>query len=1095
MLTIYPSNRLEHLSALMHAVQVAQPSGVFDADVILVESPGMQHWLQMQLASAQQTPAGAISMNVNFPLTSRFVWEIARSVLGQDAIPEQSPYRREVLQFRILALFQSDAFLTRSEVAPVVTYWQNAHTSHEQTVRRLNLAVALADAFEQYSLFRPDWLACWEAGEDPIGTDTSAWQMQVWRNLVDICGPHPAQLLAKTVEVLSSTDSDALQARLPERIFLFAVNTLAPSLMAFFDALGKHCDIHFFYLNPSQAYWGNVRSDKAIAKSLLRTISGEDEDKGNPLLANLGQQGKDLFNRLVQLESLEIGAFDAPQPSNQSCLLAQIQQDIFMNEPGSLWAKDPDDSINVVSCYTALREVQVLHDHLRKLMISDPDLKARDIVVLCPEIEHYAPYVYSVFSRPSESDGSRLPCSLSDRSVQDADPLVTAFVSLLSLPDSRFSAKELVAYLKQPAISKQFALEENDVALIETWIQAASIRWGLNGTHKASMVDENTTQLSEQNSWEWGLHRLLTGLMGPDQAFFYEYHNKPYLSVPNVEGQQTLVLGKLIRFLVTLHGMATQFRQDYTMPQWVELLRSSADSLFSITAEQEYSWTLITQTLAQLLLHAEQAENSQVFCLAEIKALLMQKLSRPEVKNNFLTGKVTFCSMMPMRSIPFKVVAILGLNDDSFPRKETRSSLNLMHSDSVRQGDRSRSKEDKYLFLEAILSARQYLYLSYQGLSVRDNSERQPSSVVSQFLGILSEQYALELPVHQAPLHSYSPDNFGHLWLSTYEDAFRLAKLLQNPDSIIERQFTPLLPEHEVEDWTVEQVARCFADPLAFFTQYRLGISGFIEGQVLEEFEPFEENALHRFFAFGDALESGFDAIKDRLLLDGHLPDNEVGAHISRQWESGYELLTQAMATHEAPREHVSYQVPFGESVLMMQSHVYGAEHVMVWSGSKSDKRLVHFWLNHLVLNAVKETPISSVAYYVDWSGEPEVRQVTLPLLPSTEAKHILHKVHELLLQFLSYPTLADVRVAEKINKVFDSDTQCFDNSQLHAVFNEAIQGSEMRPGLSSSPYCELFFAAIHTDNLPIPDQSVLSLLIAVYGPLFAQCSDKKVKL
>ena len=95
---------------------------------------------------------------------------------------------------------------------------------------------------------------------------------------------------------------------------------------------------------------------------------------------------------------------------------------------------------------------------------------------------------------------------------------------------------------------------------------------------------------------------------------------------------------------------------------------------------------------------------------------LTEKLNETRGAKGFISGRVTFCAMLPMRSIPFKVICIIGLNENTFPRQKSSLEFDLMAKHPVK-GDRNNRDSDRYLFLETLISAKERLILSYVGQS------------------------------------------------------------------------------------------------------------------------------------------------------------------------------------------------------------------------------------------------------------------------------------------------------------------------------------------------------------------------------------------
>ena len=1084
MISLYPSNKLEHLSTLLNGLLNAQPSGVFEPDSILVENPGMQHWLNLDLAKRN-----CISMNLSYPLTTRFVWDIARIVLGDDAIPAQSPYRREVLRFRILALFNDTEFCSATCMKSVARYWSNEN-DEQQDIKKMTLAVETADAFEQYIMFRPQWLSAWEQNQDPIGSVISEWQSFLWRKLVDEQPWHPANLLEKTAHSLfESAKHDTGIEGIPSRIIVFAVNALAPSLLHFFDALGHHCDIHFFYLNPSMSFWGDVQSDKAQSLALRqdRFERSASDEQQNRLLANLGQHGRDLLNRLLQLDTFEISAFESPIEDNKtsSSVLGQLQHRIYEGIPNTELNLAQDNSITLVSCHTALRELQVLHDYLVKRMTKDPSLLGRDVIVLCPAIEDYAPYVYSVFAKPTKESSAqtdKITCSVSDRNMLDTNVHISAFLELLALPDSRFSVSSIMMLLDNADIASQFNLSADNLDSIRVWLEAAAIRWGLNAIHKAKLV--GIDEASEQNSWEWGLQRILLGIVSDDESRLID----ELLTVADVEGLDSVVFGELVSFLMYLKSVMAKLQKNRTIKDWVTLLSDGCKTLFPAHIHNELGVRTIQTALSDIAIQAQQAEFDNVITVAEMKELLSMAFSSPDLRNQFLTGHVTFCSMMPMRSVPFNTLAVLGLNDGHFPRKTNQQSVNIMSMLKAEPGDRSRSKEDRYLFLEAILSAREALYLSFQGANSRDNSERQPSTVLTLFqqeLRTISDDSAKFI---HYPLHHFSAQNYRAPLNAINKGGFRLAKALESknlgvsdePSNKLQGGFSAdSFAQDIATEWTVNEIAQCLQNPIEYFAKYRLDVNLSHQHVLYEDDEPFGVNNLTQYLALTDAVEQGIDTSLTLVKHSGKMPDSVIATSVYDEWEMGIDMLIEVLPDDIEDIVWETVRLDCQHRVLTAQARMRGNEHIDYHLGKQTAKRKTIQWLRHLILSAGSPEPIVSKTYYIDWKDSPTVKCVSINELDQKSALDHLNTFVTALLMSLSQPTLYHAKMGLAVASA----------KSPSSPWNTHLQGNEQLDGIVNDPY----FKWLCTDTPVLEDW--LDDLMTLYKPMTANMKDKKVAL
>ena len=1033
MLALYPSNKLEHLSFLLTALIKQQPNRVFTPETILVESPGMQHWVSMQLAKEQ-----GIAMNLDFPLPVRFMWNTARKLLGSDKVPKQSAYRREVLSWRIDALLQDVSLQKTSEFEQVNRYWLNAKGEQEQGVKRLQLATALADVYEQYLLYRPDWLFAWEENNRVTTDEMEIWQSEIWRLLVRQVPLHPARLHQMAIAALQERTE---VSELPSRIVVFAINTMAPQLIAFFDALSEHIDIHIFHLNPSVNYWGDAKSDGELARQLR--IEGLEkwmqQEQSNPLLGNLGKQGRELFNLLTELDTFEVSAFDAPpidDDTGDSVLLNAIHRDILHASPASVLshsAPKSDDSVVVRCCHSALREVQVLHDHLLHWLSQDSTRTPSDILVMCPAIENYAPFVDAVFHRVGTKpvagqNNVRLPCSIADRSPMDAEPLIAAFMTLLHLPDSRFGVSDIVDYLQLDAVQKRFDINSDDIEQMTVWLQQAHIHWGLDSEHKARVSSGVTCD--ETYSWWWGLRRLLRGMLAPDSEIIIDN----MLTIPDVEGQSSITLGKLIQIIELLSEFAKSLNTARSPQAWAKELLNLRNSCFIPSKDQEHSWDLIAKVSADLAARCEEVNYTYDLTLRQVRELLLNRFSSPDTGNHFMTGQVTVCSMLPMRSIPFKKVCILGLNDSEFPRKSTPLGLDLMAGSKRRIGDRSRRLEDRYLFLEAIISARESLYLSYQGNDVKNNTERQPSLVLAEFLDMLKFGYGVELAhyVKQAPLHPFSEATFTGDIPSYDVGWFRLAHSLREEATQQQNkkeqdqshsELTPIAIDideaFDTEHYSCKEIASAFRDPLAYFSRQRLGVTLSQSSVLLENSEPFETNALIRYqvldaiFALSsDVQNESITEHSERVVqyasLRGDIPNNPVAQQELTRWQEGALALIQVMGPYDSEPKKASFK---GTHFTLTATAFECADSLVhLCAGSINSNRALEYFLTHLVFCSSDETAHYSnyplTIFYCIWEKEKTLlKKCVYPPIEKQTAIRILQLVEALFISIYTAPT------------------------------------------------------------------------------------------
>lgn len=1104
MINIYPANRLENLVYLLERVmQTGSNDNVLDEEIILIQSKGMQHWLNLKLAESR-----GISMNLSFSLPMQFFWSQIRVILGQDNVPEQSNYTREVLSWRIYDLLASDIVINNPVFQEANNYWlgQSGRREHsEKEDKRFQLSSQLADLYEQYLIFRPDWLLAWEKGlytlkeqsEQLRDSQAQKWQVLLWQLLIEEDPNHPISLLKKSIQTLKEGRFKQEKCYLPERISLFGINTLPPLWLEFLSELGKHTQVHFFHLNPCVEYWGDLKTDKAYAKEQyyrwLKCCDYPDSEQQdltnplllNPLLSNLGSQGKDFLYLLQEHTSIEIPIYESPEAlsletGKDATVLEKIQSDILnLRDARSTSTAAPedsiiDDSISLNSAHSALREIQALHDWLLHQLNNDKTLTPKDILVMCPNVENYAPYVDAVFAH-GWNDWSEqvppLPCSIADRTLKDSEPLVQAFIDLLDLPDSRFQVSQILSYLRLPALQEKFSFSEDDLVLLERWMNHASIHWGLDAEHKQRILlnDDGKQFINKKFTWQQGLERLLLGFAQSDQSTLYQNQ----LLLPDVEGDEALLLGRYFELLEQLQNCARELQMPRSPNQWMQYLLQTKDSLFSALPIDNNAQQIIQQAIDDLGEYTSHAHYDKKIPLIVIRDFLLKHFNQPEPGRQFMAGQVTFCSMLPMRSVPFRIIAVLGLNDGEFPRQRQPMGFDLMAMEPPRKGDRSRRGDDRYLFLEALISCRDKLYLSYQGHDIKTNNNRQPSLVLQELMDYLEKGYGWSLEtgvpsselrqLFNVPLQAFSKANYQKRWQSFNANWLKLSEPGECRNNIYKVTEIPSVKTSlsviDEQHISAEQLVQFFDNPSKQFAQKQLGL--YLENtasMIPDDSEPFAANHLDRYLIQDAAIKTALSedtteqAMNDLMLgfkLSGTLPDTPNADDDLQVWQEQAiefaEHIKRSMMEQSASQivtQSVSVSI---EGVQLEAELPVLGNNLFYWRlATPKGKDDIRLWLHHLIAQIVYEN-ISTQGIF---RGTKDDTFLTIHFEPIESAKELLADLIQCWKEGMHQPLL--------LNAVLGQKHAIKPLSDFH--FSAFWQDDFQTQGLGSDPYINWFW-------------------------------------
>ena len=712
--------------------------GVFDADYIVTQTEGMNNFLRLQLARHT-----GIAANCKYLSPNEVILQAFRLLVGETQRTVSVPQ----LRWQLYQALGSEDF--RKNFPDVGGYYQNNEADSD--LKRLELAEKVAVLFDQYQIYRPQLIRKWNRPQ----SDPQDWQQALWQAVMKLT---EGRLSDKTrmgdaiLEALRNPDNvQYLQRHMPV-IHVFGISIITDYHVSLLHALGKVIDVRFYLLDPAAGvYWYEDRNDKQLAILQSKGIDvAQSEGSGNPLLTSWGRVVQDTFRLLFRHDAF-LNAYEvlpAPEPEPQT-LLQKVQADIRNGADRysrySLSAKDLNDgSLSVHSCYTPLREVEAFYNYLMLLWEKGNVFSPQDVLVLVSDINTYAPYIKAVF----DNAPYRFRYTLSDENPHGADTLTDALVAVLQLDAEHFKPEEVAQLLEFSVIRDRFGL--HDTALIRRLIRDANIRFGLDGD-----TEDDTRFVS----WRYGLQRIVYGVCMQGDDLCTTESGEDLHPLDCVEGGDAETAIRFAYFAEMLMQHLQNRHRARSIAEWVGYVERVISDLIADTGEE------IDEELQGLLsqlggYNAAFEYMPEPISYEVFSRSFLQGLKGASQSGTFGYGGVTFCSMVPMRSVPFKIVALLGMDADKFPRRDSVASFNKMAAQRE-VGDRNVRDNDRHLFLETVLSAEAYLYISYLGKAAKDNTPQAPSPLVEELLdyiedGLPKAEQPLRNFVVPHPLHSFS---------------------------------------------------------------------------------------------------------------------------------------------------------------------------------------------------------------------------------------------------------------------------------------------------------------------------------------------------
>lgn len=1054
---LYTGNKLERLAGLYRRAVFDHPSAdPFTPETIVIQTRGMADWLTQFLAADS-----GIAANLDLPYLENFV----HNTMLQSFDPataaafrrDSELFSQEVMAWRLAALLEDNA----GRVPELARYLTG------DARKLLQLADKIAALFDQYQVYRQEELLRWAAGEQ--GAERHLWQRNLYLALREGGAEGREFYFQKFFQLRQLGD------RLPARISVFGAGAMPPIYLAFFQQLSRFREVNFFYLNPCREYWGE-RPTK---------ITDSEFDQ-NPLLASFGRQGREFFNRVTEIHELchteEESVFEEYVPGGENgpeyadyTMLTALQEDILslrLRRPDGdgflvgrpLEIPPGDRSIRVFNCHGIRREVEVLHDQLLTLMngaLDDAPPQPREIIVMAPDINKYEPYIRAVFDQ-GELAGAY---TISDRSLRSSGQIADTFLRLLDLPAERFEASQVISLLDLPALRARFHIPEEALETISRWVRRAAIRWGFDGDSHRKFCGVPF----EEFSWNQGLDRLLLAFAmaeTPDSALAEGLSELG--AVPEGEAE---LLGNFICFIRRLAALGPELDRPAPPAEWQARFLRVLDSFFLSDRETAAEFAALRASFAAFAENAAKAGYDRPIPREAAADRLGTSLEEPLQGTSFLRGKITFCSLVPMRSIPMQVVAILGLNEGEFPRRENKLGFNVLAT--PRPGDRSRPAEDRYLFLEAILSARRNLLLFYQGQSLKDGSALPPAVPLTEFLGCMQQSFP-GFKESKTRLQGFHPDAFregNDLDLRSYssENCKAAALLLSadTPSDGADQRPAPLPLEPLPESISLHDFEQMFINPCKWFLKNRANTLFYEKELTLEDEEPIELDGLSQ-YQLREAIDRAQlrqenpEKFRRALLRNGELPLGEVGSQLFRRtWEvmrNCPPLWREERVP--GPERRILIDLPLGTTRLvgMADGDAVRREQWFRTCSGMTWSRQVCMYLRHLLLNVLFPEGATSYGLFFDGGN---FQEKTLSSLPAGEAEEKLQHLLEYFREGMSRP----LPIFEKASPAYAKNRGNDAEKKLAALKEFRHARLDVSPGDLDDPAIALCFREEDFDN------------------------------
>lgn len=978
-LKIHRAERADGLADGLASLLAQPPADPFERDLVVVAAAGVERWLAQTLSHRIGTAPGqqdGICAGVSFVRPLHLLSELTER-------DRDDPWAPARLAWTVLDVIEQH--LDEPWLAIVARHVGHGLEPGEEALRRSRrypTARRVASLLHGYAVQRPWMVQAWTAGDDTDGLGTPLpeevrWQAEVWRRVTDALDGHPSpdQRLARTARDLRE---HTLQPDLPHRLSFFGQTRMPHAELDVVDALATHHDVHLWLPHPSRTRWDDVTAHTADAPHGTRRDSVATPETGNTLLTACARDVTELQRSLLALPG---GATveHLPAPERPATLLGRLQHDLTADHDGpdpdhddETRTIDPlDRSVQVHACHGPARQVDVLREVVVGLLADDPTLEPRDVLVMCPDVETYAPLVEAAFGLDDvpgvDHPGHRLRVRLADRSTTATNPVADVLQKVVAIASARrTTATEVRDLLALAPVRRRFALTDDDLEQIDEWTVQTAIRWGLDADARSAW---NLGGLA-QNTWRTGLDRLALGVVtdGHDDAAGTGNRLGGVLPLDDLGSTGVDLVGRLSEAVDRLaHVLAAARPQP--VAAWTELLADTVHALTDVPARDTWQREQVLRVLAQLTQpdHAHAARGT--LTVVEVAAYLADAFAPRPTRTSFRTGSLTVCTMVPMRSVPHRVVCLVGLDSGLFPRTPTPLGDDVLARTPL-VGERDAAGEDRQLFLDAVLSATEHLVVTYTGASEHSGRPVPPATPVGELLDQLARtvpgadvrgHVVVHHPLQAFDVRSFTPDALLPGTTFSFDTAaFAGARATVRPVVEPPPFLTAPLPDDTDRVVTLDALRDLLRHPVRSFVTSRLDVRLPYEEQPVDDGVPLGLDHLERWKVKDRVLTAvlagtpGHDAEADErrrgLLPPGPLGETELD-RLRPDVQSLY-ALAAPLRTDAARSVDVDVELLDGRRVLGTVADVHPEHALRVTASTVQGRQLLEAWIDALALAA-----------------------------------------------------------------------------------------------------------------------------------------------
>ncbi|ANZ22646.1 exodeoxyribonuclease V subunit gamma [Buchnera aphidicola (Diuraphis noxia)] len=941
MFIIFRSNKINILlSKVCQIIQKKPLSNIFEKEIFIHDSKILFKYLNIFISNNI-----GISANFKFYRPHDFIWKVFQSILYKNNL--KNTCTQSIITWNIMNVLNKKNFCEHIK-------------TKDNAYKKFKFSYLMATIFHQYLIYRPNWINEWEQNKNTcLINEDEIWQVKLWKEIINHSkknnqsGYHFVNLFNYFQSL--KNHNKIKKNVLPNRIFIISSFTLTPSYIKILKIISKYTNIYFLYITPFKT---NIFYPNTIKNG---NLSHKKKHPNNTILSLWRKYEEYYIIKLMHSKKIKITNFFKNEANKNINLLNNIKKNFLKfdclnlkNIKKKSFLKI-DNSISINICDNKYNEIQILHDTLLLHFNKNKNLKLDNIVVICDSIDDYMSSIHAIFEAKNENEN--LPFFISTKVSKKEEKIFLFFNKILNLSYSRFENEEILEFLNIPEIANHFNISEDDINILYHWIQEANIRWGINSKHKKSLsLPEHNA-----NTWEWGIEKLLLSYATNTTENVWN----DVVSCSVINTSRADLIGKLIIFINVLKKWKKKISKSQYLSCWRSLFREFINDFFYKKTNKPVqnlhkSWIKMIDDISY-------SNYTQKISIKILKKHFNCTIKRTYQK--FLPGVINFCHPSDICYIPFEIICIIGSDYKStLKNNKPNSFINILNKYPL-IGDLNFYEQYCYLFLQNISCAQKYLYISYVGTSIKDESKTSSSILIEQLLDYIAFNF---FPKHDYNLNiKDNKKRIINLLCKNYKKEYFYKK--ENIKNTLDNSIKNKIKTNNNKTYNIKlfknnisnkihlkDLIFFWKNPIRYFFNHSLKIKFRFQKEKINNTEPFCVSQIES-FKIKEMLLTNIINQKDTekilkiYILSGKLPYGFFGENIFKKIKKDMESIAKSVIKHKSVTKEK--KINFILKKFQIHGILYNVQStgLIRWQPntiSYSDR--IALWIEHLMYSCIK---------------------------------------------------------------------------------------------------------------------------------------------